>query len=125
MKNDSDLSATRDFGKELFPLYDSMKENFQKAGDKFEEASKLKINEKNKEYLELKAKEMKTRSDYSAELKKIPQALIDSHNPAEYKKAKDDTNDKISKMLAEAKDLGDKANKIQTDNPGIITPPKS
>ena len=62
-----------------------MVENFKKAADKFDEASKLKLNDKFKEYLETKAKEMKLRSEYAGELKKVPQKMIDSDSESEFK----------------------------------------
>lgn len=122
IKNNDEVDEVRDFGKELFPLYDSMGENFKKASEKFDEASKLKVNPKYKEYLETKAKEMKVRSDYAAELKKIPQALIDTKTKQEYQKERDKINENVKKMTTEATELGDKADKIQKDNPDIIKP---
>ncbi len=120
IKSNDEVDKVRDFGKELFPLYDAMSENFKKASEKFDEASKLKVNPKYKEYLETKAKEMKLRSDFSAELKKIPQALIDTKTKQDYEKERDKINENIKKMTAEAKELGDKADKIQKDNPDVI-----
>ncbi len=120
IKNNDEVDKVRDFGKELFPLYDVMSENFKKASEKFDEASKLKVNPKYKEYLETKAKEMKSRSDYAAELKKIPQALIDTKNKQDYEKEREKINENVKKMTTEAKELGDKADKIQKENPDII-----
>lgn len=124
MKTEDDLEKTRTFAKELMPLYDAMSENFRKAGEKFDEASKLKIKEKHKEYLETKAKEMKLRGEYSAELKKIPQALIDSSGEKQYRQTVADLSEKINKMTEEAKTLGEKATQIQKDNPDVMEQPK-
>lgn len=124
MKSEDDLEKTRAFAKELIPLYETMSENFKKAGEKFDEASKLKLKEKHKEYLETKAKEMKLRSEYSAELKKIPQALIDSSGEKAYRETVADLSNKINKMTEEAKTLGDKATQIQKDNPDVMEQPK-
>src|SRR4051812_13833541 len=45
--SNDDHKAVSEFGeKELLPLYDKMKDNFQKAGEKFEAAGKLKLNDK-------------------------------------------------------------------------------
>lgn len=124
IKNDAGLEKARASAKELMPLYDSMSENFKKAGEKFEEASKLKIKEKHKEYLETKAKEMKLRGEYAAELKKIPQALIDSSGEKAYRETVGELSSKINKMTEEAKTLGDKAAQIQKDNPDVMEQPK-
>ena len=124
MKTEDDLAKTRDFAKDLIKEYESMIDNFKKSGDKFDEASKLKLKDKHKEYLEIKAKEMKLRSDYSVELKKIPQSLIDSSNKAEFTSAVAKVVEKVRSMTSEAKDLGEKAEKIIKDNPDIMAQPK-
>lgn len=118
--NGDGLEETRNFGKELFPLYDAMSENFKKASEKFDEASKLKVNPKYKEYLETKAQELKKRSDYALELKKIPQALIDSKKKKDYEENRDKLVESANKMIKEAKELDEKAEKIRKDNPEII-----
>ena len=120
IESDEDLNKARDFGKELFPLYDGMSENFKKASEKFDEASKLKVDPKYKEYLETKAKEMKMRSDFALQLKNIPQALIDSKQKKDYEENRDKIRETVNKMTKEATDLGDKAEKIRKDNPNII-----
>lgn len=124
IKNDTGLEEARKMAKDLMPLYESMSENFTKAGAKFEEASKLKIKDKHKEYLDTKAKEMKLRGEYSAELKKIPQALIDSTGEKAYREAVSTISDKVEKMSGEAKTLGEKATQIQKDNPDVMEQPK-
>jgi hypothetical protein len=119
--SNEDHKKVTEFGdKELMPLYDKMKENFQKAGEKFGEASKLKLNEKYKEYLETKASEFKKRAEYADQLKAIPKTLSSSKNEQEYQEAVKKDVEKAQKLLAEAKELGDKAAKIQADNPGIF-----
>lgn len=120
ISNDKELEAARTIGKELIALQSSMSENFTKAGEKFEEASKMNIKDAHKQYLETKAKEMKLRGEYSAELKKIPQALIDSASEKEYRQTASELSAKINKMTDEAKSLADKAKKIQTDNPDVM-----
>jgi len=110
-----------DFGnKELNPLYDKMKDNFQKAGEKFDAASKLKVNDKFKEYLEAKAAEFKKRADYAESLKAVPKSLSESKDKDDYYEKAKKNNDDSKKILGEADELGKKATKIQTDNPNIF-----
>jgi Holliday junction resolvase RusA-like endonuclease len=110
-----------DFGnKELIPLYDKMKDNFQKAADKFDAASKLKVKDKFKEYLEAKSAEFKKRAEYAESLKAIPNTLAKSKSKEDYNESVKKDVDNSQKLLKEAKDLGDKATKIQTDNPTIF-----
>ncbi len=96
IKGASDLEKARSVAKDLIKEYDIVIENFKKAADKFDEASKLKIKDKHKEYLELKAKEMKLRSDYTAEARKVPQTLIDSDSKSTF-------NDALKTQLAKVK----------------------
>lgn len=123
ISTDKALNELRDFSKDLMKLYDAMQENFQKAGEKFEEASKLKINDKAKEYLGIKGNEMKKRAEYSAEIKKIPQALIDSKSKQEYVSDAQKYGANAKKMLAEANEMAEKANKLAKENPVEITSP--
>jgi len=116
-EGDEDLAKVTEYGKtELLPLYDKMKDNFQKAGEKFDAASKLKVNEKFKEYLEIKASEFKKRADYAEALKAVPKTLADGN----YKEPAQKDLDKADGILKEANDLDTKAKKIQTDNPNIF-----
>ena len=109
------------FGKnELTPLYDKMKDNYQKAGEKFDAASKLKVNDKFKEYLETKSAEFKKRAEYAESLKAIPKALTDSKSKDDYNESVKKVVENSQKILKEANDLDAKATKIQTDNPSIF-----
>jgi tetratricopeptide (TPR) repeat protein len=119
--SDDDHKAVSEFGeKELIPLYDKMKDNFQKAGDKFEEAGKLKLNEKYKEYLTTKAAEFKKRAEYAESLKAIPKTLSASKAAKDYSESVKKDVEKSQKLLKEAQELADKATKIQKDNPTVI-----
>ena len=120
---DSELNELREFGKEIIKLYDTIKDNFDKAGAKFEEASKLNINDKAKEYLGIKGNEMKKRGEYSAEIKRIPQALIDSKKKEEYVADAQKYGANAKKLLEEANEMAEKANKLANDNPTLITSP--
>lgn len=124
IKNKDDLEKARLHAKEMSKEYDTMVENFKKAGDKFEEASKLKLNEKFKEYLDIKAKEMKLRSEYSAELRKVPQKLIESDSESEFKALYKSQFDKVKTMVKDAQEQAEKADKIVKDNPDVIKAPK-
>lgn len=122
VKNDADLKAARDFGKELNAIYKTMEDNFGKGSDKFKEAGKLNVNEKFKEYLAIKGDEMKKRADYSAELQKIPKALDDAQNEKAYREVIVVIIPNVQKMSKEAEELAEKAEKLIKDNPTIIKP---
>ncbi|MBS1792480.1 MAG: hypothetical protein JSS81_01430 [Acidobacteria bacterium] len=121
IETEDDFKKATDFGnKELIPAYDKMKDNFSKAGEKFEAAGKLKVNDKFKEYLEAKAAEMKKRAEYAEVYKGIPKALADSKGKSDYKEALQKILDKAQGLQKEAKDLDEKATKIQKDNPNVM-----
>jgi len=124
IKNKDDLEKARSLAKDMSKEYDSMIENFKKASEKFDEASKLKLNEKFKEYLDIKAKEMKQRSEYSAELKKVPQKLIESDSETEFRDLYKSQFDKVKTMVKDAQELAEKADKIVKDNPDVMKAPK-
>jgi uncharacterized protein YxeA len=121
--SDQELKELREFGKGIMEIYDSMKASFEKAGAKFEEASKLNINEKAKEYLGIKANEMKKRAEYSTEVRKIPQALIESKNRQEYVGDAKKFGANARKLLEEANEIAEKANKLSKENPTQIMEP--
>ena len=106
--------------KELFPIYDAADENFKKAAEKFEEAAKLKIHEKHREYLNAKAQEMKRRADHALENKKIPQAFVDSKLKTQYETDRERIKKDADKIIKEAKDLAEKAEQIRKENPDVI-----
>ena len=119
--NNDDHKKASEFGeKELLPLYEKMKDNYQKAGEKFETASKLKVEDKYKEYLELKGLEFKKRAEQAEALKSIPKTLTASKNEQEYQEKVGKDVEKAQKLLKEAEELAGKATKIQNENPGIF-----
>ncbi|MBX3300087.1 MAG: hypothetical protein KF736_11560 [Acidobacteria bacterium] len=116
----SDLEDARKTAKDLNAEYDSMADNFKKAAEKFEEASKLKIKDAHKQYLETKAKELRIRSDYAIELKKIPTELIENDSKSQFQDVVSKTMEKVKAMTKEAQELSEKADKIVKDNPGVL-----
>ncbi|MBK6749318.1 MAG: hypothetical protein KA956_13470 [Pyrinomonadaceae bacterium] len=124
IKNKDDLEKARSLARNMSKEYDSMIENFKNAGDKFDQAGKLKLKEKFKEYLEIKAKEMKLRSEYSSELKKVPQKLIDSDSESEFRDVYKSQFEKVKVMVKDAQELADKADKLVKDNPDVMKTPK-
>lgn len=120
VKNKDDLEKARDVARDLSREYDSMNENFGKGGEKFEEASKLKVKEKHKEYLETKAQEMKLRAEYAAELKKIPTELIENDSESRFREVLTRQLEIVKAKTKQAQELGDKADKIVKENPDVM-----
>ena len=106
--------------KEAIDAYNKAEQKCKEAAKKYEEASKLKIKDKFKEYLALKVKEYNKRADLVATAKGVPQALIDSKNRAAFTSSAKATNEKVDKLTKDADDLGAQADKLQKDNPDIF-----
>lgn len=119
-KGDAGLEAARSMAKDLIAAYDKTKAKEDEAAKKFEEASKLKTNDKFKEYLQIMTKEFQKRSELFETAKGIPQALIDSKNREAYNTATNAVNEKLDKLRKEADDLDGQATKIQKDNPDVF-----
>jgi len=114
------LADARTLAKEAIRAYDQGEQKAKVAAGKFDEASKLKINDKFKEYLSLKVKEFNKRADLVEALKGAPQALIDSENRASFISHANEANQKAEQLAKEADDLQAQADKIQKDNPDSI-----
>ena len=103
---------------ELSDIIDQGAAKYRDAAKKFDEASKLKIDDKFKEYLSLKSQALNKHAEHIETLKGIPQAVMDTS-------VKDKTalsarftgvKDKYDKLGKEMSDLEAKAEKIREEN---------
>ncbi len=115
--NVAQLAEARTLANEAIRAYDQAEGKAKEAASKFEEASKLQINDKFKEYLNLKVKEFNKRAEVMEALKAIPQALIDSQNRQSFISRANEATQKAERLNKEAEDLETQGDKVQTDNP--------
>jgi hypothetical protein len=120
IETDEDLEKARGLAKESIPMLEKARDQYKAASGKFEDASKLKLQDKFKEYLDLKAKEMKKRSEIADQMLGEPQALIKSDSKQEYQKLVEELVAKIKVLRTDAEDLATKAEKIISDNKEIF-----
>ena len=120
VSNAAELAEARTIAKETIAIYDKAAGKCKEAAKKFDEASKLKIKDKFKEYLTLKAKELNKRAEVFESAKGTPQALIDSDSRSTFTSQANATNEKTDKLSKEADDLGAQAEKLQTANPDAV-----
>ena len=118
--NWSELAEARNLAKESIAAYDKAGDKCKEAARKYEEASKLKINDKFKEYLTLKTKEFDKRAEVVEAAKGTPQALIDSDDPPIFKSRANANNEKVDKLSKEAEDLAAQADKLQKESKGVF-----
>jgi ABC-type transporter MlaC component len=116
----SQLADARAYAKEAIAAYDMAKEKCKEASKKYEEASKLKIKDKYKEYLTLKAKEYDKRAELVETAKGTPQALLDARSRSNFISMANANNERVDRLTKEANDLGAQADKVQKDNPDSI-----
>ena len=114
------LTEARSIAKEAISAYDMAKEKCKEASKKYEEASKLNINEKFKEYLGLKVKEYDKRVELLETAKGTPQALIDARSRSSYIGMATANNERVDRLGREANDLAAQAEKLQKENPDIF-----
>jgi hypothetical protein len=119
-KKVAQLEEARATAKEAIAAYDKAEEKWKAASKKYEEASKLKIKDKFKEYLALKVKEYNKRAELVETAKGVPQALIDSKSRSIFISTAKAPNEKVDKLTKEADDLAAQADKLQKDNPDIF-----
>jgi uncharacterized coiled-coil DUF342 family protein len=103
---------------ELLDIIDKGTGKFHDAAKKFEDASKLKLDDKFKEYLSLKSQEFNKHADHIESIKGIPQAVLDESvkDLRALNTKLTSVNSQIEKVGKEWKDLEAKANKVREDN---------
>lgn len=111
------LKEARATAAEAIAAYDKAKGKCKEASKKFEEASKLKVKDKFKEYLTLKVKEFDKRAELVETAKGTPQALIDAKNRVSFVSVANANNERVDRLTKEADDLAAQAAKVQKDNP--------
>ena len=116
----SKLAEARTLAKEAIAAYDKAEDKCKEAAKKYDEASKLKISDKFKEYLEIKVKEYNKRAELVEASKVTPQALIDSESKSSFLSRAKANNEKVAQLGKEAEDLAGQATKIEKDNPDMF-----
>ena len=111
-----DKEKVKTSAQEVMDGFEKAAGKVREASRKLDEASKLKVNEKFKEYLVLKSKEFAKRADVVEAAKGLPQAIMDSSDAEAMKSKVDGVGETISKLEKEADGLAAQADKIRADN---------
>ena len=114
------LAEARVTAAEAIAAYDRAAAKCKEAAQKYDEASRLQINDKFKQYLILKVKEYNKRAEMVETAKGTPQALIESTNRSSFVIRANSNNEKVDKLYKDAEDIGAQADKLQKDNPDIF-----
>jgi hypothetical protein len=102
--------------KEAIDGFTQSAERFREAAKKFEEASKLKVNDKFKEYLVLKSQEFNKNAEQMEAARAMPQAILDSEDGEALSRKIKENKERYEKLEKEAKELADKAEKVRAEN---------
>jgi len=116
----SHLDEARETAREAIAAYEKAEAKCKEAASKYDEASRLKLSDKFKEYLSLKVKEYNKRAELVQTAKGVPQALIDSESRQGWITKANSVNEQVDKLSKEADDFAAQADKIQKDNPNIF-----
>jgi hypothetical protein len=111
-----DKERLKGTAKEAVDGFTQSAEKFREAAKKFEEASKLKINDKFKEYLQLKSQEFNKNAEQVEAARAMPQALLDSDDADALRQKIKDNKAIYDRLEKEAKELSDKAEKVRAEN---------
>ena len=120
IKSQNDLNLARSVANDCIPILTKAKDKYTEAASKLEDAGKMSINEKLKEYLDLRAQEMKKRSEAMEAAVREPQALIDSNSVSEYTFKVKSITESFKNLRQAAEDLAKKADKVQEENKDVI-----
>ena len=90
------------------------------ATDKFEQASKLEVDDKFKEYLSVKVQGFRKRIEAEKLVAPICKLFLETKDTDTWNKGIADFNTKNAELIKEAEDLSKKADQISKDNPTII-----
>ena len=95
---------------------------YREAATKFDQASKLKIHEKLKEYLSLKSQEFSKRAEQADIAKGNPKAFMESSNAEAFTKKINENKERYEKLEEEATELVEKSSRIQQENKDKFKP---
>lgn len=102
--------------------FEKSAEKYREASAKFDQASKLKIHEKLKEYLTAKSQEFAKRAEQADIAKGTTRAFMESSDAVTLSKTTGENKERIEKLEKEINELAEKSSRIQQDNKNIFMP---
>ena len=105
---------------ELLSLGEQSSKAATDAADKFEPATKFKLNDKYKEYLNLKVQEWRKRAENEKLLAPFIKSYLESKDVDKINTLIDDYNKKNAAVVKESEEIEKKGDQIQKDNPGML-----
>ncbi len=106
--------------KDLADDYEKVSEILKDVSKKYDDASRLNVGEKYKEYAKIKSDEFAKRAESVGIHKGNALAFAEVSNPKDMTNRFNENNKKSQKLMDEAGELGDKAKKIEDENKEIF-----
>lgn len=110
----------KDEAKSIADDFEKVVQMLKEVSKKFEDASKLNVVDKYKEYAKLKSDEFAKRAEAISAHKGNSQAFIDINDPKEMFGKFDENNKKSEGFMKEAEDLSAKAKKMEEENKDLF-----
>ena len=110
----------RSTAKDIVDSYEKAGVTLKEVAKIFDDASRLNISDKYKEYVKLKSDEFSKRAEAAEIRKGNAQAFIEIDSPRTMTLKFGDNNDKFAKKVKEADEIAEKAKKIESDNKDIF-----
>lgn len=128
IKSSEDLKAYRvkmaGEAKEIVTSYEKIADSLKEISGKFDGIAKMNVSDVFKDYAKTKSEEFAKRAEAVGIAKGNAQAFIDATDTKSMTAKFEENNTKTAKLFAEAGELGEKATKIENDNPKIFTDAK-
>jgi peptidoglycan hydrolase CwlO-like protein len=125
LKKVEDFEEYKTTNKAKFDELTALNAKIEKGGAdavaKFEQAAKLKIDDKFKEYLTAKVAEWNKRGEYDKLTSSLVKDFLAAKDAGKIDSLLGDYNKKSSEIQKQVEDLMNKADKIAKDNPGSIS----
>lgn len=104
----------------LIQFNDKIAERYEEIATMFDASARLKVGDVYREYLTLKSEEFRKRSQAEKLVAPMVRKFLETQTMEEWNKETDKFNEKSTKLIAEADELGKRADKIASDNPTLI-----
>ena len=116
----SDFPANKDTvrasAQEAIKGFEQAAAKYREAAQKFDEATRLKVDDKFKEYLQLKSKEFAKNAEQAEAARDNLKAVLDSEDGNALQAAFEKNSERLDQLDKEAKALNAQAEKIRQDN---------
>ena len=119
-ENENDLEDLQALAKQVIADYEKARDGYKEGASKFEAASKMRLQDKQKEYYELRGKELIKRSEVMDAVMGEPKGLLESNSVEEYRQKATTVIQKIHSLNKEADELKGKADTILAENKGMF-----